>query len=219
VINPIATPDWSSLPVPVDDGAAQHLVGMRWPEVGLRASDGRVIDVSKLKGWTAIFIYPRTGRPGVENPAGWDLIPGARGCTPQSCAFRDRFADLKAAGVEHVFGMSTQVPEYQREAAERLHLPFALLSDAELKVAGSLRLPMFEIDGPVEGEATGAEESATAEKTREAEAWRSQVRLLKRVTLMVRQGKIEHVFYPVFPPDRNANEVVAWMKKFDREIR
>jgi peroxiredoxin len=114
---------------------------------------------------------------------------------------RDAFENLKAAGIEHVFGLSTQVPEYQREAAERLHLPFALLSDAELKVTGGLKLPTFEIHGPLEGE-------APARNLRGA-----SISLLKRLTLVVRNGVIEHVFYPVFPPDQNANEVIAWMKK------
>src|SRR5690349_18620068 len=98
-MNSIATPDWSALPKPIDDGAARHLVGMRWPAIALRATDGREVDVSKLTGLCVVFAYPRTGRPGVENPAGWDLIPGARGCTPQSCAFRDHYAELRAAGV------------------------------------------------------------------------------------------------------------------------
>ena len=200
-MNSIGTPDWNALPKPTDDGAARHLVGMRWPEIGLSATDSRVEDVSKLKGWCVVFAYPRTGRPGVQNPTGWDLIPGARGCTPQACAFRDAFENLKAAGIEHVFGLSTQVPEYQREAAERLHLPFALLSDAELKVTGGLKLPTFEIHGPLEGE-------APARNLRGA-----SISLLKRLTLVVRNGVIEHVFYPVFPPDQNANEVIAWMKK------
>lgn len=199
-MNSIGTPDWNALPAPVDDGAARHLVGMRWPEIGLIATDGSVVEVSKLKGWCALFGYPRTGRPGVENPTGWDLIPGARGCTPQACAFRDEFAGLKAAGVEHVFGLSTQTQEYQREAAERLHLPFALLSDAELEMTRALRLPTFEIAGPLGGEAPERNLSG------------QRISLLKRITLMVRDGLIEHVFYPVFPPDRNASEVVAWMK-------
>jgi peroxiredoxin len=204
-LNSIATPDWSSLPAPVDDGAARHLVGMRWPAGGLAATDGRMVDVSKVKGWCVVFGYPRTGRPGVENPAGWDLIAGARGCTPQSCAFRDRFAELKAAGVEDVFGLSTQVSEYQREAAERLHLPYALLSDADLTVTRALRLPTFEIQGSLEGQgdAGGREEETKAV-------------LLKRVTLMVREGVIEHVFYPVFPPDENAGAVIEWMKRLAR---
>lgn len=197
-MNSIATPDWDALPKPVDDGAARHLVGMRWPEIPLRATDGRDVDVSKLAGRCVVFAYPRTGRPGVENPAGWDLIPGARGCTPQSCAFRERFADLRGAGVAEVFGLSTQVSEYQREAAERLHLPFALLSDAELKLTRALKLPTFEIDRPLEGELGG---------------WSGKATLLKRMTLIVRDGVIEHVFYPVFPPDRNADDVIEWMHR------
>ena len=196
-MNSIETPDWNSLPVPKDDGAARHLIGMRWPAIPLRATDGREVDVLKLAGRTVVFAYPRTGRPGTENPAGWDLIPGARGCTPQSCAFRDRYAELKAAGAAHVFGLSTQVPEYQREAAERLHLPFALLSDAEHSVTRALRLPTFEIKGPLEGEIARGNQKAT---------------LLKRITLVIRDGVIEHVFYPVFPPDRNADDVIAWLR-------
>jgi peroxiredoxin len=198
VTNTIATPDWEDLPKPLDDGAARHLAGTRWPAVSLRATDGQEVDVAKLKGWCVVFAYPRTGRPGVENPPGWDLIPGARGCTPQSCAFRDRFAELRAAGVEHVFGMSTQVPEYQREAVERLHLPFALLSDAEHAVTQALKLPTFVIDGPLDGELESDSRNVT---------------LLKRVTLLVRDASIEHVFYPVFPPDRNVDEVVAWLRR------
>jgi peroxiredoxin len=171
---------------------------MRWPAIALQATDGREADVSKLAGWCVVFVYPRTGKPGVENPAGWDLIPGARGCTPQSCAFRDRFAELREAGVAHVFGLSTQVPEYQREAAERLHLPFPLLSDAEMKLTQALKLPTFEIAGPLEGELAAANTKA---------------RLLKRITLIVRNGVIEHVFYPVFPPDRNADDVIEWLRR------
>lgn len=131
-----------------------------------------------------VYAYPRTGIPGVENPAGWDLIPGARGCTPQSCAFRDHFADLKALGVHRLFGLSTQDTAYQREAAERLHLPFAILSDEHLSLTQALRLPTFETSG---------------------------MTLLKRLTLVIRDGKIEHVFYPVFPPDQNASDVIAWL--------
>src|SRR3954469_4092960 len=198
----IETPDWTALPVPVDDGAARHLLGMRWPEVGLMATNGRVVDISRLQGRCVVFAYPRTGWPGVENPAGWDLIAGARGCTPQACAFRDGFAELRGAGVAHVFGLSTQVPEYQREAAERLHLPFALLSDAELRVTRALRLPVFEIDGPLEGQSYAGAERPQAKAV-----------FLKRVTLIVRDGAIEHVFYPVFPPDRNASDVVEWLNR------
>lgn len=131
-----------------------------------------------------VYAYPRTGIPGVENPAGWDLIPGARGCTPQSCSFRDHFAELKALGVNHLFGLSSQDTAYQREAADRLHLPFPILSDECFSLTEALRLPTFETNG---------------------------MTLLKRLTLVIHDGKIEHVFYPVFPPDRNASDVVAWL--------
>jgi len=197
-MNSIATPDWSVFPAPEDDGAARHLAGMVWPNRLLAATDGTSVDVSRLKGWTVIFAYPRTGRPGVENPPGWDLIPGARGCTPQSCAFRDRFDELKVAGVDHLFGLSTQESAYQLEAAERLHLPFPLLSDADLKLTWALRLPTFEIAGSLPGQ-SGASQSPAI--------------LLKRLTLVVRDGRIERVFYPVFPPDANAEDVIKWMKR------
>jgi peroxiredoxin len=196
-MNSIETPDWSRLPAPEDDGAARHLVGASWPEMELLATSGAMIDVSRMKGRTVIFAYPRTGRPGVENPPGWDSIPGARGCTPQSCAFRDSFAELKAGGVHQIFGLSTQESAYQREAAERLHLPFALLSDADLKLTYELRLPTFEISGALEGQPTG----------------QSPAVLLKRLTLIIRDGRIEKVFYPVFPPDANAAEVLRWVRE------
>jgi peroxiredoxin len=182
--------------VPDDDGAARHLMGTKCPDVVLDSTRGERIDLSRLSGWTVVFAYPRTGRPGLDNPPGWDLIPGARGCTPQSCAFRDRFGKLKAAGVDRVFGLSTQTGDYQKEAAERLHLPFALLSDAELKLTRALRLPTFTIDGHLEGQ------------PRE----QSPAILLKRLTLVVRDGKVERTFYPVFPPDANADQVLEWMR-------
>ena len=119
------------IPVPQDDGAARHLPGMKLPDLALPATSGPAVNLSKLKGRTVVYIYPRTGVPGVDAPPGWDDIPGARGCTPQSCGFRDHFAELKALGVAHVFGLSTQDTDYQREAAERLHLPFPILSDAD----------------------------------------------------------------------------------------
>ena len=154
------------------------------PLCPLLATDGTTVDLSTLKGRIVVYAYPRTGIPGVENPAGWDLIPGARGCTPQSCSFRDHFAELKALGVNHLFGLSSQDPSYQREMAERLHLPFPILSDERLSLTSALRLPTFQTSG---------------------------MTLLKRLTLMIRDGKIEHVFYPVFPPDRNASDVIAWL--------
>jgi peroxiredoxin len=181
----IATPDWSTIPAPTDDGAAQHLLGMRIPSLPLAATDGTRIDLSKLQGRVVIYTYPRTGKPGVPNPEGWDLIPGARGCTPQTCAFRDHFSELQLLGVHHLFGLSTQDTTYQKEAAERLHLPFLLLSDEHFELTTAVRLPTFETSG---------------------------MRLLKRLTLILSKGAIEHVFYPVFPPDRNASEVVAWLE-------
>ena len=180
----IETADWSTLPPPVDDGAARHLVGTRIASVPLAATDGTTVDLSSLPGTLVVYAYPRTGQPGVKSPHGWDLIPGARGCTPQSCAFRDHFAELKSLGVDRLFGLSTQDSAYQREAAERLHLPFPLLSDEHLRLAGTMRLPTFETSG---------------------------MTLLVRLTLVSKDGIIEHVFYPVFPPDRNASEVAAWL--------
>jgi peroxiredoxin len=180
--NPLELP--RDLPSPEDDGAARHLVGRRVPDLTLAATDGTRVNLSKLNGRTVVYAYPRTGVPGKPLPDGWDAIPGARGCTPQSCAFRDHFAELKALGVSHLYGLSTQDTSYQREAAARLHLPFPLLSDADLKLQRALSLPVFEVAG---------------------------MTLLKRLTLVVRDGVIEKVFYPVFPPDRNAADVVAWL--------
>jgi len=180
----IEAPDWSAIPAPQDDGAAGQLIGTQVPSCTLPATDGATIDLSGLHGRVVVYAYPRTGIPGIENPPGWDMIPGARGCTPQSCAFRDHFAELKALGVSHLFGLSTQDPAYQREAAGRLHLPFPILSDEHLQLTRALRLPTFETSG---------------------------MTLLKRLTLVIRDGKIEHVFYPVFPPDQNASEVLAWV--------
>jgi peroxiredoxin len=182
--NSIGTPDWSTIPAPQDDGAARHLIGMHLPRFPLPSTDGTTTDLSSLPGLLVVFAYPRTGVPGVDNPPGWDLIPGARGCTPQACAFRDHFAELKALGVIGLFGLSTQDPAYQREFAERLHLPFPILSDEHLEFTRALRLPAFEA---------------------------SRMTLLKRLTLVIRDARIEHVFYPVFPPDRNAGDVLAWL--------
>jgi len=172
------------LPVPQDDGACAHLTGTKLPRVALASTGGRHVDLSALTGRTVIYIYPRTGRPDQELPTGWNAIPGARGCTPQSCAFRDHFDELKRAGAAQVYGLSTQDSAYQREAVERLHLPFELLSDARLELAQALKLPLFEVDG---------------------------MTLIKRLTLIARAGVIEKVFYPVFPPDRNASDVLDWL--------
>lgn len=177
--------DWSTIPSPENDGGAAHLAGSRVPSVALDGTDGATTDLSALTGLTVVYAYPMTGRPDRALPEGWDGIPGARGCTPQSCTFRDHAAELREIGVAHLFGLSTQSTEYQREAAARLHLPFALLSDAELKLASALRLPTLEVEGAT---------------------------LLRRLTMILRDGVIEHVFYPVFPPDRNAGDVIDWLK-------
>src|SRR5919201_4334418 len=135
-----------NLPVPLDDGACDHLTGMRLPSVALMSTSGRVVDLSRLSGRVVVYCYPRTGQPGVEPPQGWDEIPGARGCTPQACAFRDHYQELQMLGAQ-VFGLSTQDTDYQREAVERLHLPFELLSDAALEFATQLWLPTFQVEG------------------------------------------------------------------------
>ena len=173
------------IPVPQDDGAARHLAGMKLPDLALPATSGDEVNLARLSGRTVLYIYPRTGVPGVDAPPGWDDIPGARGCTPQSCGFRDHFAELKGLGVANLFGLSTQDTAYQREAAERLHLPFAILSDAKLALTRALKLPTFTAAG---------------------------MTLLKRMALVIDDGTIAAVFYPVFPPDKNAAEVIAWLR-------
>jgi peroxiredoxin len=176
----------SDLPHPVDDGACDHLPGLAMPSVRLPSTAGRLVDLGTLgPGRTVIYCYPRTGRPGEPLPTGWDAIPGARGCTPQSCAFRDHHAELADLGAE-VYGLSTQTTDYQREMAERLHLPFEVLSDARFALVDALRLPTFEADG---------------------------MRLIKRLSLIVRDQRIEHVFYPVFPPDESAAQVIRWLER------
>jgi peroxiredoxin len=164
---------------------------MSVPAVPLRSTAGRLVDLSQLTGRTVVYCYPRTGLPDRDPPAGWDDIPGARGCTPQSCAFRDRYQELQAFGAR-VFGLSTQDTDYQREAAERLHLPFELLSDEHLTLTNALRLPTFAVGSMV---------------------------LIKRLTLMIRDGRIENVFYPIFPPDTNAGDVIAWLSRNARPDR
>jgi len=177
------------LPVPTDDGACDHLAGLVLPSIPLSSTDGQQIDLAELRGRTVVYIYPRTGRPDLPTSAAWDGIPGARGCTPQSCGFRDHYAALRSLGASAIFGLSTQTTEYQREAVERLHLPFPLLSDGTLVFTRTLRLPTFEFE-------PYGEETST---------------LLKRMALVIRDGRIEKVFYPVFPPDRNAENVMAWL--------
>jgi peroxiredoxin len=174
------------LPRPVDDGACDHLPGMLMPSIRLPSTAGRLVDLGALSApRTVIYCYPRTGRPGQALPEDWDTIPGARGCTPQSCAFRDHHGELAGLGAE-LYGISTQSTAYQREVAERLHLPFEVLSDARFALVEALRLPTFEVEG---------------------------MRLIKRLTLIVREQRIEHVFYPVFPPDESAAEVIDWLQR------
>jgi peroxiredoxin len=178
--------DWSTIPAPVDDGAAKHLTGATIPPVALRATDGASVTLSSLSGRVVLFAYPRTGEPGqIGLVDDWDMIPGARGCTPQTCAFRDLFKDLKAAGAQHVFGISTQDTDYQREMVERLHVPFQVLSDSDLAFTRALNLPSMDVAG---------------------------LTLIKRLALIIDDAKITHVFYPVFPPDRNAGDVLEWLQ-------
>ncbi|MEL6839553.1 MAG: peroxiredoxin [Pseudomonadota bacterium] len=177
--------DWSLIPSPSDDGKADHLEGIALPDVTLMATSGPSVTLSDLNGLAVIYVYPMTGRPDRDLPDGWDQIPGARGCTPQSCAFRDHHAELKALGVRHLFGVSTQRTDYQREAAERLHLPFPLLSDAGRKLGDALDLPGMEVAGQ---------------------------HLHKRLTMIAVDGVIKKVFYPVFPPDRDADNVTLWLQ-------
>ncbi len=178
--------DWNKIPAPSDDGAAAHLVGMNIPPLNLLATDDTSVTLSQLAGRTVAFAYPRTGEPGkISLVDDWDMIPGARGCTPQTCAFRDLFAELRAAGAKHVFGLSTQGNAYQTEMASRLHLPFPVLSDEKLALTRALNLPTMQVAG---------------------------LTLIKRLALIVDDGRIAHAFYPVFPPDRNAGDVLAWLK-------
>jgi peroxiredoxin len=176
----------ADLPVPEDDGAADHLVGLSLPELRLPSTlDGPVDLAASGREQLVAYIYPRTGTPGQPSPAGWDYVPGARGCTPQSCAYRDSLAEFTALGAT-VIGISAQSPEEQREFAEREHIPFPLLSDSDLRLADKLRLPTFEAGG---------------------------MTLYKRLTLVAEGGKIAKAFYPVFPPDRDATEVLDWLHR------
>jgi peroxiredoxin len=184
VIDPYTLPD--DLPRPVDDGAADHLTGVTVPAVELGATDGSRVTLSELPGLTVVYAYPRTGRPGEPSlTADWDLIPGARGCTPETCGFRDHHAHLVAAGASAVYGLSTQDSAYQLELVERLRLPFSILSDADLELTQALDLPAFDVAGQT---------------------------LLKRLTLAIRDGLIARVWYPVFPPDAHAAEVLAALR-------
>ena len=178
------------LPGPEDDGACDHLTGLEMPSVKLRSTHGSLADVGEISriGRTVFFFYPRSGRPDEPPLPGWDDIPGARGCTPQSCAYRDHFQEFEQLGVQ-LFGVSSQDTDYQQEFAERTHLPYPPLSDSRLELTLSLRLPTFEAQG---------------------------MTLIKRLTLVVSGGTIEKVFYPVFPPDKNAEEVLEYLRS--REV-
>lgn len=172
------------LPIPEDDGAADHLAGAALPHLLLASTRGRLVDVATAAPRFVLFAYPRTGRPDEPAPPGWDEIPGARGCTPQSCAYRDLHAEFRALGHE-VFGLSTNPPAHQAEFAARMRIPYEMLSDERHALTDAMRLPTFEYRG---------------------------ARLLKRLALVVRDGRVEKVFYPVFPPDRNASDVLAWLR-------
>jgi peroxiredoxin len=181
--NPTILPP--NIPAPKNDGAARHLPGKKLPDLALPATSGAAVNLAKLTGRTVVYIYPRTGVPGVALPTGWDAIPGARGCTPQSCGFRDHFGELKRLGVAQLYGLSTQDTAYQTEAASRLHLPFSILSDQKLAFTRALSLPTLSVDG---------------------------MTLLKRMALVIDDGVITKAFYPVFPPDKNAEVVIAWLQ-------
>lgn len=182
----LQAPDWSRIPAPANDGAMDHVAGSRVADVELTATDGSRLSLAKLPGRVIVFAYPRTGVPGQPAVvADWDEIPGARGCTPQSCAFRDLHKLLVSAGAARVYGLSTQDTTFQREATERLHLPFPLLSDDRLALTTAMRLPTMDVAG---------------------------LTLLKRFALVIDDGVVSQVFYPVFPPDRNAADVLAWLE-------
>ena len=182
--------DWSKIPAPEDDGAADHLRGMTVPSVSLESTRGGAVDLSKLVGVSVVYIYPMTARPGGEMPEGWEEIPGARGCTPQACAFRDHVEELRRLGVSQLFGLSTQSVEDLQEASDWLHLPYPLLSDRERHLQRALRLPELEVEG-----------------------WR----LLKRLTLILRDDRIEQCFYPVFPPTVAPQQVSTWLRSAERD--
>lgn len=178
----------ANLPVPVDDGAAEHLPGRTLPELTLPTSKGGTVDLAALgAGRTVIYLYPLTGRPGADLPAGWDTIPGARGCSAEACDFRDHLQDLHDAGATNVYGLSSQPPEYQAEVTARLDLPFAMISDESFRLADALTLPTFSPEG--------------------------HGRLYTRLTLITRDGHIEHAFYPIFPPNTHAQQVLGWLQR------
>ena len=175
----------TNLPIPQDDGGADHLQGMTLPNITLTATNGDAVTLNAISGTLVIYIYPMTGRPDVALPDGWEQIPGARGCTPQSCSFRDHYAELQTFNTT-VFGLSCQSSDYQNEAKSRLHLPFQLLSDEALQMKAALNLPMMHVAG---------------------------MELYKRLTLIIQDGEIVETFYPIFPPDKNIDDVLAWLQR------
>lgn len=177
--------DWSKVPQPTDDGKTNHLIGMALPQISLTATNGEQIDLSTYKDYTVVFVYPRTGQPGLAPLLdNWNEIPGALGCTPQSCSFRDNFTYFKQHKI-NVFGMSVQDTAYQNELVQRLHLPYQILSDDKFQLTNYLRLPTFQA---------------------------GQIKLLKRMSIIIHNGNIKHVIYPVFPPDKNAALVIEWFQ-------
>ena len=179
--------DWDSLPVPIDDKKAEHLKNLFIEkDIILESTSKKNVNLKKLEGLSVIFFYPRTGHPEKPVPPGWNLIAGARGCTPQSCSYRDYYEELKSSGVNNIFGISTQDPDYQLEAKDRLHLPFDLLSDNKLELVSYLNLPIFEFNNEI---------------------------LNKRLTLIIKDKKIIKYFYPVFPPDKDVLNVIKWIEK------
>jgi peroxiredoxin len=176
----------SDLPIPEDDGSTRHLKGMRLPRLSLRSTKGEDIALDEIKGKLVIYCYPMTGQPNIPLPDGWDQIPGARGCTPQSCAYRDHYQDIQKLGAQ-VIGLSVQTPEYQKEMADRLHLPFPVVSDADYQFQQALNMPTFVAGG---------------------------MKLLKRVTLIANDGVIVGVHYPIFPSDSDAPWVIHFLENF-----
>jgi len=174
----------NELPVPIDDGAANHLSGDVWPDINLTSTSHEQVNLREHCGIVVVYVYPMTGRPDIAPPAGWGDIPGAKGCTPQSCSFRDHHAEIQALNAD-VYGLSSQTMEYQLEVKERLHLPFSLLSDSGLQLKENLKLPTFQVEGK---------------------------ELYKRITIILKNNVIAKVFYPVFPPDKNADDVIAWLQ-------
>lgn len=174
-----------NLPIPIDDNSCSHLTGLLLPNINLNSTSGNIVNLSQISGLVVIYCYPMTGKPNQNLPDGWILIPGAAGCTPQSCSFRDHYQELIDLNVT-VFGISTQSTDDQLEAVNRLHLPFELLSDISLTFANNLKLPIFKVE---------------------------EKQLLKRVTIIAKDGKILKYFYPIFPPDKNIDDVLFWLRK------